>query len=260
MFPLTVATINLRNRADRWLARRHLLVGQLVDSQPDIVAMQEIDLTIGQGTWLVRQVNSRITGNTRRPYRIVQERRRSPRHIMEAVGIMVRLPIIHHDSVSLGSGGRVALRINVELPAEQATKRHQSLDFVTVHLHHLPAETEVRLEQVMNLVGWLNERRHNRLQVIAGDFNEGPNGAAITFMRQSYRSAYAEKHGRDPLATFPTYLVQPPMPRAFCLDYVFLSPAVYRVANARLFCDKPATHDDTLYPSDHVGLIVELEV
>jgi endonuclease/exonuclease/phosphatase family metal-dependent hydrolase len=260
MFSLTVATINLRNRSDRWLARRHLLVGQLVDLKPDIIAVQEISLTIGQGSWLVRQVNSRITGSSRHPYRIIQERRRNPRHFMEAVGVITRLPVNHYDSVSLGFGGRVALRVNVELPAEQSFKRHQSLDFVTVHLHHVPTEKEARLEQAMNLVGWLNERRHNQLQVIAGDFNEEPHGPAITFMQQSYRSAYADKHGRDPLATFPTYLVRPPMPKASCLDYVFLSPAVYRVAHARIFCDIPATHDETLYPSDHVGLHVGLEV
>ncbi len=260
MFAFTAATINLRNRADRWLARRHLLVGQLVDATPDIIALQEISLTVGQGNWVARQVNIRLTGDSRRPYRLVQVRRPHPRHALEAVGIMTRLPIIYHDSLPLGFEGRVAVRVNVELPAEAAGSRRQSLDFVSVHLHHEQAESEARLEQAMGLVGWLNEKRRVPLQVIAGDFNEVPDGLAIKFMRQSYRSAYAEAHGADPLATFPTNLAQPSPDWAGCLDYVFLSPAVYRVTRASIFLDKPAADDDTLYPSDHVGLLVGLEV
>ena len=260
MFAFTAATINLRNRADRWLARRHLMVGQLVDSTPDIIALQEISLTVGQGNWLARQVNIRLTGDSRRPYRLVQVRRPHPRYYFEAVGIMTRLPVIYHDAYSLGFEGRIAVRVNVELPAEAAGSRRQSLDFVSVHLHHESADREVRLQQAMTLVGWLNEKRRVPLQVIAGDFNEVPNGPAITFMRQSYRSAYAEARGRDPLATFPTNLVQPPLAWAGCLDYVFLSPAVYRVTAASIFMDKPSPEDDTLYPSDHVGLLVGLEV
>ncbi|HMT20146.1 MAG TPA: hypothetical protein PKE20_02685, partial [Promineifilum sp.] len=65
---------------------------------------------------------------------------------------------------------------------------------------------------------------------------------------------------RDPLATSPTNLLQPQPVPAVCLDYVFISPAVYRVVRAAFFCDKPAAEDDTLYPSDHVGLLVGLEV
>ena len=37
MTEITVATINLRNRADRWRQRRHLLVAQLVDAAPDLI-------------------------------------------------------------------------------------------------------------------------------------------------------------------------------------------------------------------------------
>lgn len=260
MFAFTAATINLRNRADHWLARRHLLVGQLIDTTPDIIALQEISLTVGQGHWLARQINSRLTGDSRRPYRLIQARRTSTRHSFEAVGVLTRLPVIYHDVLSLGYDGRVAVRVNVELPAEAAGSRRQSLDFVSVHLHHLPADRDARLEQAMALVGWLNEQRRIPLQVIAGDFNETPDGPAIRFMRQSYRSAYAEAKGSDPLATFPTNLVQPPLPWAGCLDYVFLSPAVYRVTAASIFLDKPALDDETLYPSDHVGVLVGLEV
>ena len=59
----------------------------------DIVAMQEIDFTIGQGSWLARQVNIRLSGDARRPYRIVQARLSGLRNLSKGIGIMTRLPI-----------------------------------------------------------------------------------------------------------------------------------------------------------------------
>lgn len=260
MYSLTLATINLRNRSDRWLARRRLLVSEILEKSPDIISLQEISLSIGQAGWLAKQVNVRLTGKSSGPYRIIQARRSHPAHWGEAVGVMTRLPVIYHDTLALGFGGRVALRVNVELPAERSQGRFQSLDFVAVHLHHEQHEGDIRLEQAMELVGWLNDRRRVPLQVIAGDFNEVPDGAAIQFMKQSYRSAYAEMVGREPLATFPTCLPQPLLNWSGCLDYVFVSPAVYTIAAASLFCTESAVEDDTLYPSDHVGVLVRLEV
>ncbi len=260
MFAFKAATLNLRGRSRRWLARRHLLVGQLVDDLPDIIAFQEVSLLIGQINWLARQVNIRLTGDSRRPYRVIHVRHDRLRHTFQAVGIMTRLPVIYHDALSLEFAGHVALRANIELPAGAAGTRRQSLDFVSVQLEPRPDGREVRLEQVMSLVGWINEKRRVPLQVIAGDFGEAPNGAAVGILRQSYRSAYAEAWGRDPLATYPTNLVQPQPVAAACRDYVFLSPAVYRVTAAEIFGDKAAADDDTLYPSEHVGLLVGLEV
>jgi endonuclease/exonuclease/phosphatase family metal-dependent hydrolase len=260
MLSLKVATINLRNRADRWLERRSLLVSALIDNHPDLVSLQEISLTINQGRWLQRQVNFRLSGTGNKPYGLVQERRKHPAMAFEAVGILSLLPIVYSDFVNLGYQGRVALRANVALPASRTGSGQSSLDFVAVHLHHVAEDRDARLEQAMQMVGWLDDRRRVPLQVIAGDFNEAPDAPSIRFMRQTYRSAYAERHGRDPLATFPTALPQPLIDYAACLDYVFLSPAVYNVSEARIFCDRPSPDDDTLYPSDHVGLITTLEV
>jgi len=260
MFGFKVATINLRGRTNRWLARRHLLVGQMVDARPDIVGLQEISLSISQGSWLTRQVNYRLAGDSRRPYRIIQTRHQKLTHMFEGIGIMTRLPIIYYDAIPLGYGGQVAIRANIELPAGAAGSRRQSLDFVSVRLHHGRDYGQTRLEQVMNLVGRLNEKRRVPLQVIAGDFNEGPDGLGASFMNQSYRSVYAEAHGWEPLATYPTGLLQPQPIPAQCLDYVFVSPAVGQVTSAAIFADEAAVDDDTLFASDHVGLLVGLEV
>lgn len=260
MYTFSVATINLSGRAERWSKRRHVLVGQLVDAMPDIIALQEINSATGQGGWLARQINIRLTGDARRPYRIIQARRNHPRHFFEAVGVMTSLPVIYHDVLSLGVEGQVALRLNIELPAGVAGAQRQSLDFVSVRLHDGPVEHEARLDQAMSLIAWLNEKRRVPLQVIAGDFSESPGFPAISFIKQSYRSAYVEAHGGEPLATYSTKPIHSPGTVAVCRDYVFVSAAVYNVKGASIFFDKAATEDETLYASDHVGLLVGLEV
>jgi endonuclease/exonuclease/phosphatase family metal-dependent hydrolase len=252
---LTVATINLRLGLDRWAARRHLLVAQLVDAAPDLISLQEISMPLSQGRWLRDQINARLaTRGEERPYRLIQKRKQDPlKGYLEGIGVLSRLPPLYHDAVSLGYGGRVALRVTVELPSRQP------LDFVSVHLHHEQQDKEAREEQVLRMVGWLSSRQRLPLQVVAGDFNELPNGPAIQTMKQTYRSAYELAYGYEPLATFPTALVPSLDGWSGCLDYIFVSSAV-TVSAARIFCDQPADDDDTLYPSDHVGLIATLEV
>ena len=254
MIEVTVATLNLRNKADRWEQRRHPLLAQVAEAAPDLLSLQEIHMPIRQGHWLRKELNRRLSGTTGEPYRLVQKRKRHLVHgWYEGVGVLSKYPVLYHECLPLGYGGRVALRDHAELPSRQ------TMDFVAIHLHHVPHDKEAREEQAMKLVGWLQSHRRVPLQVIAGDFNETPDGLAIRYMRHSFRSAYAEVHGRDPLATFPTALYEAEE-AAVCLDYIFVSPAVLNVSAATLFCDQPDSEDDTLYPSDHVGLLATLEV
>lgn len=255
MLEVIVATLNVHGRADRWLARRHLLAAQIVDAQPDLVALQEVSLPIRQGHWLRNQVNFRLSGSARGPYRLVYQRRR---HLvagyLQGVAVLSKWPIIYQDSLALGHGGCVALRVNVRLST------HQTLDFVTTQLVHAPYAREAREEQALKLLGWLSSLRRVPLQVVAGDFNEGPQGLAIHKMRQAFRSAYAAANGREPLATYPTALRGGVAEPSACLDYIFVSRAVRRVTAARLFGVKPDAADETLYPSDHVGILATLGV
>jgi len=253
MIEIKVATLNLRSRHDRWLRRRELIVSELLNTQPDLLSLQEIYRPIGQARWLRNQVNVRLSGSPKRPYQLLQQ---SLKHLtrgrFEAIGILTRLPVVSVDWVALGYGGRIALRANVELPS------HDTLDFVAVHLHHISSDQEARSDQVLRLSGWLQSRNPVPNQVIAGDFNEIPSGPAITLMKQAFRSAFVEARGSDPLATFPTALVSRSDDWSGCLDYIFVSKAVSEVLDAKIFCRRPAPDDPTLYPSDHVGLVATI--
>ena len=152
MTSLTVATINVHNRYDQWSRRRHLLVGQLVDEEPDLISLQELSYPIGQGRWLRNQINVRLSGDSKRPYRLIEKRQQGLQHYSVGVGVLTKLPVIYHETLSLKFGGRIALRVNVELPT-----RH-SVDFVATHFNHPSHEIEARHEQSMLLTGWLNSK------------------------------------------------------------------------------------------------------
>jgi len=249
------ATLNIHGRRERWPERRHTLVGQLIEARAELIAFQEVNTTMGQGKWICNQINARLTGSDKAPYHVVSKRYgRSLRGFSHGVAILSRLPMLYHESLNLGYGGCVALRAHVELPS------HQTMDFVSVQLHHVPYDHEARHEQALKLMSWLHGHKRVPLQIVAGDMNEGPDGLAVAHIKQSFHSAYERVYGREPLATFPTALTSIPAKIGRCLDYLFISPAVKRVADIGIFCDEGTSEDNTLYPSDHVGLLATFEV
>lgn len=250
----TIVTINLHGRRERWRERRPLLVAQLLEIVPDLICLQEVHLSTGQGRWLKTQLNERLAvqaGGAKVTYQFVQKR--GDFLSSTGVAILTRLPIVSHDAFPLPHGNQIALRVNVELPSRQ------TVDVVTTQLHLSPRAIESRAEQVTAIMGWLRANRRTRLQILAGDFNETPTGLAIQRIKQGYRSAYTVANGHEPLATYPTAVFDDDeMETAVCRDYIFLSPAIKQVQSARICCHKQADTDPDVYPSTHVGLFSEI--
>ncbi len=226
-----------------------------MESGADLIGLQEINSSIGQAVWLCKQINVRLSGSDKEPYHVVQKRpRRMIRGLTKGVGVLSRLPVLYSESLDLGYGGRIALRAHIELPS------HQTMDFVSTQLHQVAYEQEARHDQALKLMAWLYGHKRVPIQVVAGDMSEAPAGLAVAHIKQSFRSAYESIYGREPLATFPTSLSRARSERGECRDYILISPAVRQVTRAALFCDEAASEDNTLYPSDHVGLLATLQV
>ncbi len=248
---LTIVTINLHGRRERWRERRPLLIAQLLGIVPDIICLQEVHLSTGQGRWVKTQLNERLAvQEDETPYQLVQKR--GDFLSSKGVAILTRLPIVSHDALPLAHSSQIVLRVNVELPSRQ------TVDVVSTQLHPTPHAIETRAEQVAAIMGWLRANRRTRLQIVAGDFNEMPDGLAIRRMKDGYRSAYEVVNGYEPLATYPTAVIE--NETAVCRDYIFLSPAIKRVQSASICCHKPADTDSRLYPSTHVGLFTKCSV
>jgi endonuclease/exonuclease/phosphatase family metal-dependent hydrolase len=243
---LHVATLNIRNIADRWDERLSLLLADMRALEPDVIGLQEVVYPMQQD----RLIGS--AGEAR--YRAHRAWAGRPEY---GNSVLVREPLEAGTEERLELGlNRSAIRVLLRLPGS-------TLLFAATHLHHVPADDAQRDEQAARLIEWLAGAPPADAQVVVGDFNAEPGEPACARMRAAgYRSAYAEANGDDPPVTWPSGIQAPGMDTdgdPGCLDYIWLRGAV-RATDARLAFDRPAVGDPTLYPSDHLGLAAHVVV
>lgn len=242
---LHVATLNLRNIADRWPERISLLLADMAALQPDVIGLQECVFAVQQ---------DRILGAAGDGH--YESRRAWAGRPEYGNAVLGRLPLELGDGERLDLGrNRSALRVGVS-PSSGA-----GFDFVVTHLHHLPADEAVREEQTTALASWL--ARSDGPLVVVGDFNADPAEPAYRVMRDAgFRSAHVEANGAEPPVTWPSGIQAPGIDddgEPGCLDYIWVRGAI-TVESCRLAFDRPAIGDPTLYPSDHFGLSARVGV
>jgi endonuclease/exonuclease/phosphatase family metal-dependent hydrolase len=242
---LLVATLNLRNIADRWGERIPLLLADMAALQPDLIGLQECVFAVQQDRILGAAGAGRY--ETRRGWAGRPE---------YGNAVLGKAPLALGDGERIDLGrGRAALKVPVAGPAGER------LHFVVTHLHHLPADEAIREEQAIQLTEWL--RPDEGPVVVVGDFNAEPVEPAYGVMREAgFRSALAEAHGGEPDATWPSGIQAPGMDtdgEPGCLDYIWVRGPI-TVESASLAFDRPAADDPTLYPSDHLGLRARIRI
>jgi endonuclease/exonuclease/phosphatase family metal-dependent hydrolase len=248
VIPLRVATLNIRNLADRWDERLPLLLADMAALQPDLLGLQEVVYPLQQDR-LIGAAGARRYET----YRGWAGRPEYGNSVLVAEDVAAAQP----ERLDLGLN-RSALRTVVSTPESR-------LLIVVTHLHHVTADEAERDDQVRQLLDWIGRgsAASSDAQIVVGDFNAEPDEPASARMREAgFRSAYAEANGADPDVTWPSGLQAPGMDTdgpPGCLDYIWIRGAV-GVAAARLVFDRPAVGDPTLYPSDHLGLTAELQV
>lgn len=244
---LHVATLNIRNIADRWEERLPLLLADMRALQPDVIGLQEVVYPMQQDRLLGAAGEGR--------YRASRAGAGKPEY---GNSLLVREPLEATAEERLDLGwNRSAIRVLLRLPAGAV------LLFAATHLHHVPADESVRDEQAAMLVEWLASAPAADAQVLVGDFNAEPDEPAYARIRsQGFRSAYLEANGAEPAVTWPSGIQAPGMDTdgdPGCLDYIWLRGAV-RATDVRLTFDRPAVGDPTLYPSDHIGIAAHIVV
>jgi endonuclease/exonuclease/phosphatase family metal-dependent hydrolase len=242
---LLVATLNLRNIADRWPERIPLLLADMAALQPDLIGLQECVFAVQQ---------DRILGAAGE--RRYESRRGWAGRPEYGNAVLGKAPL------ELGEGERLDLGRNrsaLRVPATPSPG--SSLHFVVTHLHHLVPDEAIREEQAIQLTEWL--RPDKGALVVVGDFNAEPEEPAYRVMEEAgFRSAFAEANGEEPHSTWPSGIQAPGMDtdgEPGCLDYIWVRGAI-TVEDAALAFDRPAVDDPTLYPSDHLGLRARIRV
>jgi endonuclease/exonuclease/phosphatase family metal-dependent hydrolase len=244
---LHVATLNIRNLADRWHERLPLLLADMAALQPDLLGLQEVVYVLQQD----RLIGAAGEGR----YEAIRGWAGRPEY---GNSLLIRASLAGRavDRLDLGLN-RSAVRALVDLPNDSTVL------VVVTHLHHPGADEAARAEQTTALVDWLAEAPAADATIAMGDFNADPGEPTYARMRAAgFRSAYAEANGSDPEVTWPSGLQAPAMDTdgiPECLDYIWLRGAV-RVTAARLAFDRPDPEDPTIYPSDHIGISAMLEI
>jgi endonuclease/exonuclease/phosphatase family metal-dependent hydrolase len=162
MDPLLVATLNIRNLADRWWERLPLLLADMAALQPDLVGLQEVVYVMGQD----RLIGAAGDGR----YRAVQGWAGRPEY---GNSLLVKEPLVAEDvdRVDLGLG-RSAHRARVALSGGT------SVGVTVTHLHHEVDAAAQRDEQAAALLDWLAaapaRSRPPDAEIVMGDFNADP--------------------------------------------------------------------------------------
>ncbi len=252
MATVTVATLNLFNKTGRWGERCPLVVDQMLELRPDVIALQEVDLTIDQGMALARLINVRFREMQEPRYMVYHMARPGRAAHSMAQAVMSRLPVEAHEGFDYLSYEGVAQRLRVRLDGGAA------LDFYNTHLYFPPEAREERAAQAQRLLPWIDTWSGADAVVVAGDFNAYPGEPVLDLMKTRFVSACQEANGREPDKTWSTPVnTYDPSPHG-CLDYVFVSGA--KVLEAGLAFDKPHVLDADLFPSDHLGVYARLQV
>jgi endonuclease/exonuclease/phosphatase family metal-dependent hydrolase len=244
---LHVATLNIRNLADRWFERLPLLLADMAALQPDLLGLQEVVYVMQQD----RLIGAGGEGH----YGFVRGWAGRPEY---GNSLLVREPLAATDTDRVDlAWNRSAQRSLIRLAGGS------SVLVVVTHLHHLGPDAVIRDEQTTSILEWLDEAPAADATIVMGDFNAPPGEPAPTRLRAAgFRSAYEAANGSEPAVTWPSGLQAPAMDtdgEPACLDYIWVRGAA-RVESARLAFERPAAEDPTVYPSDHFGIAARLEI
>jgi endonuclease/exonuclease/phosphatase family metal-dependent hydrolase len=250
MSTVTVATLNLFANMGRWEERFPLIIDQFAELQPDVIALQEVNLATDQGMVIARAVNERLGDAA--AYTIFHLNRPGKSAASQAQAVMARLPVEAHEGLDYLLYDCVAQRLRLRLEGGEA------LDFYATHLYYPPPAVDIRLQQAKRLVEWSDTWTGAAATVLAGDFNAYEGEPTVAFMKSRFTSAHEAANGREPEKTWPTPVNTWDESPPGTLDYVFVSGA--GVLEAGLAFDRPSPDDPTLYPSDHLGLMAKLEI
>lgn len=167
---MRVLTINIWAHSGPYDQREPLLRDELAALQPDLIALQEVDVASRDGN----QAAELLDGAG---YEVVYERREGPHRADPGIAVASRLPMRDRQTRELGHGG-------VALAAKVAVGDEEFWFCNGVPLSWLPDREDQREEECLALDDWLGEIAHGDPipPILAGDFDATPDAASIRFL------------------------------------------------------------------------------
>ena len=242
---LHVATLNIRNLADRWFERLPALLADMATLQPDLLGLQEVVYPMQQD----RLIGAAGEGHYAE-YRAWAGRRVRQRPPRPAAAV--------RDRTSPASTSGATARRAIGWWRYRADGRSSSSSPTSTTSPQTPS----RDEQAAALLAWLDDGSRSRRRVLMGDFNahpEEPPRSASGRMAPDRRTPTRTARSPGDLAVRPDRAsdghrgpARPPR--------LHLGPrrGPRRIGPAAF--DRPDPEDPTIYPSDHLGIAAWLEI
>jgi endonuclease/exonuclease/phosphatase family metal-dependent hydrolase len=246
---LRVATLNLEQDHKCWEARRELIVTQLAELHPDLLALNEIHVAGQSGRWLQRAA-AKSCGLK---YILVQQSKTGDDSRSQAEGLLSRYPVIETANLDYRAHNCVALVARLELTGRM-------LDVYVTHLIAARVSDDARQYQAARLLEWIGSRDDADCSIVCGDFNAAPDQRSIRLMAAAYRPTQTQPTAFTPLREPGGPPTHPEWERFDrCIDYIWVSKSVGIKASGLCF-NRPAKDNADLWPSDHVGVWADVEI
>ena len=109
MTEFSIITINILNDLSQWRKRRQLLVAQISELNPDLIALQEVSLkgSSSNAHWLAQELN-RLKNEEDDLYNVYLCPKTGKKERVEGLAILSRLPVKRHEILDLLTQNRVA--------------------------------------------------------------------------------------------------------------------------------------------------------
>jgi endonuclease/exonuclease/phosphatase family metal-dependent hydrolase len=244
-----VMTINLRHDSDEWIRRFVLVADEIARLDPDIVGMQELQITRTQAD----VINTMLARRGHAPYFATTVPKTDGTG--EGIGILSRWPVLEHAAAPIGDQ-RVVIFARVNHPVGV-------FDVVDTHLDQHRDEA-VRAREAERVLGFIAQHDDCRPTILTGDMNSGENHAAVRRFRgagfvDSYRAVHASDHGNTAMVKLDDGAFhQRPRRR---IDFVLARAAGERTLTPidSIVCFQ--NHDPKGYfPSDHFGVMTTFDL
>lgn len=197
---LKVMTFNVLGFKADWLEREGRVAAVIAEEKPDLVCLQEV-VGITRGTSLQVKRLAKKAGGYHHTFEGARSYTGRAGLVWLGNAILSRGPIKHRGRLALPNKSGKYARALAHARVEVA--RGVTVDVISLHLHQErgEAEGELRLEQGRALLRFLRELPPKGLRLVAGDFNERPDGklhALLTgkgHLLDSYLAAHPDATG-----------------------------------------------------------------
>ena len=249
MARIRVVTLNMEQDDKRWEARRELVADQLVELEPDVLALNEVCVPLQTAKWL-RGVAKERMGLV---YALAQQTKVNGLAGIEGEALLTRFPLVETGNLDYQARDMVALVGRIVVDGEP-------VDVYVTHLYRSRGDDSLRLYQVQQLLAWIDSRRDVAARIVCGDFNATTDMPSAALMATRFRQTQTAPTAFTPLTASDGTVSHPYWPRMDrCIDYIWVSEEL-KIAQSGVCFDKASPRDPTLWPSDHAGVWADLDM